>query len=157
VVTRLALEPPLDPFAYDYRHELRVRFAETDAMGVAHHASYLLYLEEARVAWMRDLDHPYSKLRDEGIDFATLEAFVQYRAPARFDDVITVHVGIGAVSRATFQVGYLLSVGPAPVATAVTVHGCVQVDGRPARMPGWVKELATGNAGLPGTAVRGRR
>jgi len=154
---RLALDPPLDPAAYGFRHQLRVRFAETDAMGVAHHASYLLYLEEARVTWMRDLDHPYSKLRDEGIDFATLEVFVQYRAPARFDDVIAVHVGIGAVSRATFQVGYLLTVGPTTVATAVTVHACVQADGRPARMPDWVKDLATGNAGLPANAERGRR
>jgi acyl-CoA thioester hydrolase len=147
---RLALDPPLDPMAYAYEHELRVRFAETDAMGVAHHSSYLLYLEEARVAWMRALGHDYSALRAEGLDFAVLEAFVQYRAPVRFDDVVAVHVGIGRLTRATFQLGYLLCVEAGPRATAVTVHGCVAPDGRAARMPGWMVDVAAASPALGG-------
>ena len=78
---RLALDPPLDPGAYPATHTLRVRFAETDAMGVVHHSSYLLYLEEARVAWLRATGHGYPELRAAGVDFAVIEAFVQYRQP----------------------------------------------------------------------------
>lgn len=140
---RLSVNPPLDPGAYAHVHPIRARFAETDAMGVVHHASYLLYLEEARVAWMRERGHSYAELREEGIDFAVIEAFVQYRQPIRFDDVIDVHLGIGKLTRMTMQVGYLLTVAGEPRATAVTVHAGVDPTGRPARMPAWVQDFVS--------------
>lgn len=112
-------------------------------MGVVHHSSYLLYMEEARVAWLRHLGHHYQSVRDDGVEFAVLEAYVRYRAPLAFDDEVVVHVGIGRVSRATFQVGYLMTVDDEPRATAVTVHGCVTRDGRAARMPTWLAEVAS--------------
>ena len=115
---RLSLDPPLDPSAYPFCHQIRVRFAETDAMSVVHHANYPLYLEEARVAHLREAGHSYSALRDEGVDFAVIEAFVQYRQPLRFDDVVDVHLGIGKLTRMTFQIAYLLT-----VADEVRVHG----------------------------------
>jgi acyl-CoA thioester hydrolase len=139
---RLALDPPLDPAAYAYHHRIRARFAETDAMGVVHHAAYLPWLEEARVAWLRDVGHSYVELRAEGIDFAVLEVFTQYRAPVRFDDEVDLHIGLGHLTRATMQVGYLLMIDDRPVATAVTVHGTITGDGRPARMPAWVATMA---------------
>ena len=139
---RLSLVPPLDPSAYAFTHRLRTRFAETDAMGVVHHSSYLLYLEEARVAWLRTLGHHYQSVRDDGVEFAVLEAFVRYRAAVAFDEEVDVHVGIGRVTRATFQVGYLLTVDEGVRATAVTVHGCVTRDGRAARMPDWLTGVA---------------
>jgi acyl-CoA thioester hydrolase len=144
---RLAVNPPLDPAVYAHAHPIRARFAETDAMGVVHHGSYLLYLEEARVAWMRDKGHSYAELRTEGIDFAVIEAFVQYRQPIRFDDVIDVHLGIGKLTRMTMQVGYLLTVEGEPRATAVTVHACVDPTGRPARMPAWVQDFVSAALG----------
>jgi acyl-CoA thioester hydrolase len=139
---RLDLEPSLDPADYPYSHRIRVRFAETDAMGIVHHSRYLPYLEEARVAYLRHLGHPYTQLRAEGVDYAVLEAFVQYRNPLRFDDLVDVHLHLGAASRATFQMAYLLTVDEQVHATAVTVHGCVTTDGRPTRMPRWLAELA---------------
>ncbi len=51
---RASLDPPTDPSAYPFTHRLRVRFAETDAQGVVHHAAYLVYLEAARVEYLRD-------------------------------------------------------------------------------------------------------
>jgi acyl-CoA thioester hydrolase len=139
---RLQLEPGLDPHGYPFHHRLRVRFAETDAMGIVHHSRYLPYLEEARVEYLRALGHPYAELREEGVDYAVLEAFVQYRSPLRFDDEVTVHLRMGAASRATFQMAYLLTVGDEVRATAVTVHGCVNAQGRPVRMPAWLLDLA---------------
>lgn len=140
---RIAAEPSTDPSSYDHRHQVRIRFAETDAMGIVHHSRYLPYLEEARVEYLRHLGHPYTELRAEGVDYAVLEAFVQYRMPLRFDDEVTVHLRMGAATRATFQMAYLLTVGAEVRATAVTVHGCVNADGRPVRMPTWLLELSS--------------
>ncbi len=141
---RLAITPPTDPTAYPFAHPIRVRFAETDAMGIVHHAAYLPYLEEARVAYLRHIDRPYTRIRDEdGIDFTVIEAFVRYEVPLRFDDVVDVHVLVGKVTRATFQLGYLLTVDGERRATGVTVHGCVDATGRPGRLPAWI-EVAPG-------------
>jgi len=139
---RLQLQPSLSSADYAYSHRLRVRFAETDAMGIVHHSRYLPYLEEARVEYLRHLGHPYTELRAEGVDYAVLEAFVQYRQPLRFDDVVHVHLRLGAATRATFQMAYLLTVDDDVRATAVTVHGCVTADGRPTRMPAWLLALS---------------
>ena len=139
---RLAIDPPIDPSAYSFHHQIRVRFAETDAMGVVHHANYPLYLEETRVAWMRHLGHSYAEGRDDGVDLAVIELFVQYRKPLRFDEVVDVHLMAAKQTRMTFQVGYLLSVDDEPRATAVTVHTCVDSTGRPVRPPEWVRTFA---------------
>lgn len=141
---RLAFDPPTDPAAYAFRHDLRVRFAETDAMGIVHHAAYLPYLEEARVAFLDAIGHPYLSVREEGVDFAVLEAYVRYITPLRFDDRVTVHLTVAGATRATFQLGYLLTVGDRVASTGVTVHGCVDPTGRPVRMPAWLRELAPG-------------
>ena len=78
----------------------------------------------------------------EGVESAVLEAFVRYRQPLRFDDVVDVHLTLAKVTRATFQMAYLLTVDDRTAATAVTVHGAVTTDGRPTRLPGWLADLA---------------
>lgn len=146
---RQSLQPSRDRADYTFVHRVRTRFAETDAMGIVHHAAYLPYLEEARVAYLRSIGHPYDVMRagDEGgggdgrgTDFPVLEAWVQYRKPLQFDDEVDVSLWVGAVTGTTFQVAYLLSVGDEARATAVTVHGCVDGRGRATRLPAWVGE-----------------
>jgi len=154
-VARQSIEPSRDPADYAFAHRLRTRFAETDAMGVIHHAAYLAYLEEARVAYLRAIGHPYDEVRaadpggdtgssgadsGNGRDFAVLEASVQYRKPLRFDDEVEVALVIGAIKGTTFQIAYLLTVDGEVRATAVTVHGCVDSRGRASRLPSWVGE-----------------
>jgi acyl-CoA thioester hydrolase len=138
---RRAVDPPLDPAAYDFIRRVRVRFAETDAMGIVHHAAYLPYLEEARVEYLRAIGHPYRDVRADGVDFAVLEVLVRYLQPLRFDDEVDVHLTLIAATRATFQLAYLLTVGDGVSAAAVTVHGCVDPNGRPVRMPPWLHSL----------------
>jgi acyl-CoA thioester hydrolase len=126
-------------------HRIRTRFAETDAMGVIHHAAYLPYLEAVRVEYLRSIGHPYDEVREAGTDgegreFPVLEASVTYRKPLRFDEEVDVSLVVGAASRATFQIAYLLTVAGEARATAVTVHGCVDRRGRAARLPAWVRE-----------------
>jgi acyl-CoA thioester hydrolase len=143
-VARQSLEPTLDPADYSFTHRLRTRFAETDAMGIIHHAAYLPYLEEARVEYLRAIGHPYDAVRGgdagEAREFPVLEVSVQYRRPLRFDDEVAVSLRIGAVRGASFQIAYLLAVGVEARATAVTVHGCVDSEGRPVRLPDWVRQ-----------------
>jgi acyl-CoA thioester hydrolase len=137
---RQSLEPSRHPGDYQFAHRIRTRFAETDAMGIVHHAAYLPYLEEARVAYLRRLGHPYDEVRRDGFNFAVLEVVVQYRRPLHFDELVDVRLRAGAVSRATFQLAYLLTVDGDVRATAVTVHGCVDADGKATRLPSWVRE-----------------
>ena len=138
---RVALTPSLDPAAYPFVHTVRTRFAETDAMGIIHHAAYLPYLEEARVALLRDAGHPYDEVRVAGIELVVLEVLVQYRRPLRFDEQVTIGLTVGQRTGATFQIGYLLQVGGETRATAVTVHGAIDGQGRPVRLPGWLASL----------------
>ena len=140
-IVRLSVDPSLDPAAYPFSHRIRVRFAETDAMGIVHHSRYLPYLEETRVAYLRHLGHPYSQLRADGFDYAVLECFVQYRRPLQFDELVDVHLTLADVARTTFQMAYLLTVAGEVRATAVTVHGCITAAGRPTRLPSWLTEL----------------
>jgi acyl-CoA thioester hydrolase len=139
---RLALVPSLDPSDYPFAHRIRTRFAETDAMGVVHHGAYPAYLEEARAMFLREHGHPYDEVRRDGIDFAVLELYVNYERPLLFDELVDVRVQIGRVTRATFQVGYLLQVDGEARSTAVTVHGAIRAGGRAARMPDWFAALA---------------
>ena len=73
----------------------------------------------------------------DGREFPVLEVAVQYRQPLRFDDEVDVSLRIGAVRGASFQMAYLLAVGAQARATAV--HGCVDAQGRPVRLPAWVR------------------
>lgn len=154
-VMRVSLDPPTDPAAYGFTHPIRVRFAETDAMGVVHHANYALYLEEARVAWMRHLGNEYQRVQADGVDLAVIEVWVRHRQPLRFDDVVTVHLMLGRQTRMTFQMGYLLTTNGGACATAVTVHTCVGPDGRPVRPPVWLRDMADAELSSPRTEPTG--
>src|SRR5919107_1161786 len=90
------------PDEFPFRVEVRVRFAETDAMGVVHHAAYLPYLEEARVAYLRSVGRPYAEIRASGTDIAVMGAPGRSGQPLRFDDVVAVHARLGSPSRSTF-------------------------------------------------------
>ena len=143
-IVRITDQPPNDPGEYGFAHHLRVRFAETDAMGIVHHSRYLPYLEEARVEFLRHIGRPYDQIRADGVDFAVLEAHVTYRRPLHFDDKVTVHVAMGTVHRAWFTMQYLLCVGGAIHASATTAHGGVDSDGRPVRLPAWLRGFSDG-------------
>jgi acyl-CoA thioester hydrolase len=137
---RITAEPSTDPRVYPFAHQIRVRFAETDAMGIVHHASYLLYLEEARVAFLRNVGHDYVSVRESGLNFAVIEVMVKYVCACAFDDLISVHLRLATRTKATFQIEYLLTVAGETRALAVTAHSCVDGDGRPLRLPDWLRD-----------------
>jgi len=141
-VSRVRFEPPLDRGRYPFSEAVRVRFAETDAMGVVHHAAYLPYLEVARVSYLRSIGRPYSVLRTEGLEFPVIEVSVRYRKPLVFDEEVDVAVVLAAARGAAFELGYLLSVDGEPRATGVTVHAVVDHQGHLQRVPAWLFRLA---------------
>lgn len=141
---RLTTEPSTDPQDYEFSHDIRVRFVETDAMAIVHHSNYLAYFEETRVAFLAAIGHPFTEWRSEGLESPVLESFVQYRQPCRFDEVLTVHVALAAATRATFQMSFLVVVAGQARTTGVTVHGCTTLAGRPTRLPAWLTERASG-------------
>jgi acyl-CoA thioester hydrolase len=128
----------------EFRVELRVSFAETDAMGVAHHAAYLPYLESARVEYLRALGHPYRELRErDGIEFAVIGVDLRYRAPLRFDDAFTVSCALAERGRATFSLAYRVELGDLLVLSGRTRHAVVdRATGAPQRLPAWLAALA---------------
>jgi acyl-CoA thioester hydrolase len=132
----------------DFRIELRVRFAETDAMGVAHHAAYLPYLESARVEFLRALGHPYGELRDrDGIEFAVVGVDLRYHAPLRFDDVFTVTCVLAARGRATFGLAYRVELGALLVLSGRTRHAVLDREtGAARRVPAWLAALPVAGA-----------
>ncbi len=94
--------PPLG--AHSIR--LTVRYGETDQMGFAHHANYLLYFEEARTSLMATLGLPYSEVEAEGIGLPVRKANLRYRKPARFEDELQVSVWVEKVGPASVIFGY---------------------------------------------------
>lgn len=143
LTVRAASEPSLNPADYTFAHQIRVRFSETDAMGIVHHSRYLPYLEETRVEYMRSIGQSYANSRETLGDSAVLEATVKYRQPLKFDEVMNVHLVLAATTGATFTINYLITVGEHVVSTASTQHAYVNSQGRPQRLPAWIKELAT--------------
>jgi len=71
-----------------------------------------------------------------------LEAMVKYRQPLKFDEVLTVHLVLAATTGATFTINYLITVCDQAVSTASTQHAYINAQGRPQRLPAWIKDLA---------------
>ncbi len=86
--------------------EVRVRYAETDQMGVAHHAAYLIWCELARTDHMRRQGVSYRHLENQGLKLPVVEAHLRYRAAARYDDVLAVRCWVRDVSSRRVVFGY---------------------------------------------------
>jgi acyl-CoA thioester hydrolase len=129
--------------------ELRVRYAETDQMGVAHHANYLVWCEAARTDHMRNLGVSYRDLEDGGLRLPVVEATLRYRAPARYDDVLAVECWIRETSSRRVVFGYVIRRGRGgPVlATVQTALVAVDRDNTVRTIPGEVRKklLAVGD------------
>jgi acyl-CoA thioester hydrolase len=122
---------------------IRVRFAETDAMGIVHHAAYLPYLEAARVEYLRQIGHPYAALREvDGVDFVVVGVRLDYHRPALFDEELVVRTGLASLSKARFTMRYAIERAAESIATGETRHAVIDREsGRPARVPAWMGDV----------------
>jgi len=122
---------------------LRVRYAETDKMGIVYYANYLVWFEIGRTDWLRQTGWTYREIEADGIQLPVIEAHCEYRQGARYDDDIEIRTTAKKVSPVRVQFDYqaIRSADGARLATGHTVHATVDRDGRPVRMPERVKEL----------------
>jgi acyl-CoA thioester hydrolase len=133
---------------FRFSTDVTVRFAETDAQGVAHHASFLVWFEVARIEYLRRFRGGYPSIRDEGLEALTLEAHVRYFAPVRFDDRLVVATRCGDLRGARFRFDYSVDRDGETVADGWTGHACVDAKAlRPARVPGWLADAITAAEG----------
>jgi acyl-CoA thioester hydrolase len=126
---------------YPFEHGVRVRFAETDAQGVAHHASFVVWLEEARVAYLAAFAGGYRAIRDGGIEALTTAVHLEYERAAVFDDVLAIGVRCAEIRGARFRYEYAVERDGVRVARGWTAHATVDATThRPTRVPAWFVE-----------------
>ena len=117
--------PALDPSAARTRSTLRVRFCDTDLMGIVHHANYLAYFEMGRVEWLRRRAVTYADWNARGIHLPVVDASIRYRAPARFDDCLTVDTRLVELRAASIRFEYRLERDDALLAEGSTRLACI--------------------------------
>lgn len=124
-----------------YRH--LVSYGETDTMGVVYYGEYLHIFERSRNFYIREHGMSYAEVEKRGIILPVREAQCRYRAPVRFDDEILVLVGISLWKRASMQFSYEVWNKDKTLlhATGMTEHAAVNPEGKPVRVPDWLKEL----------------
>ena len=134
---------------FTFSTDVRVRFADTDAQGIAHNSAFLVWYEVARVEYLRQFAGGYQALRDHGIEAIVLESLCRYRVPARFDDELVVHCRCIGLRGARFRYEYAITRGDEVVADGHTEHACVDARTmRPTRVPAWlVDAIAAAEAG----------
>jgi acyl-CoA thioester hydrolase len=98
----------LDPDAALSVVRVRVRFGETDLMGIVHHGSYVSYMEVARIEWLRRRGVTYADWAAHGVHLPVVELSLRYRAPARFDDELDVHTSLAEIGAASVRFHYRL-------------------------------------------------
>ena len=127
---------------YTFSTDVRVRFADTDAQGIAHNASYLVWFEVARVEYLREHAGGYQALRDHGVEALVLESHCRYVVPARFDDMLHVHTRCVDVRGARFRYEYAIVRDDGTLmADGYTSHACVDAATfAPTRVPEWLKD-----------------
>lgn len=121
--------------------EVRVRYAETDQMGVAYHANYLVWCEVGRTDLIRELGVTYAEMERRGVMLAVSEATLRFHASARYDDVVRVETRLTAVRSRMVTFEYDLSRDGARLASARTDLISITPEGKPVSMPAEFRAL----------------
>ena len=129
-------------YGFTHCHKVRVRYAETDAMGVVYYGNYLTYFEVARVEYLRSAGVNYRSLEDDKMTGAVVAAHVTYHAPARFDDELSLWSRCVSMGKVRFRIEYEIhrEADRAQIVSGYTEHALLAHDTlRPIRIPDWVK------------------
>ncbi len=145
---------PSSPVPYSGAMRLRVRYAECDPFGVAHHSSYVPWLEEGRTELLRETGVTYAQLEREGVFLVITKLELRYRRPVRYDDLVEIRSTVVGGSRIkirhTYEVALVERLGAAPdpgdpatpadgvCAIASSELACVDQSGRPRALPDWL-------------------
>lgn len=136
------------------RIRLRVRYADTDRMGVVYYANYLVWFEVARTEWLRDTGWSYRQMEEQGVSLPVIQAHCDYRRPARYDDELEIRTRATLLTPVRIRFDYEVCrlQDDAVSALGHTVHAAIDANGRPCRLPARVRELVAGPALRPAGA-----
>ena len=124
---------------------LRVRYAETDAMGVVYHTNYIIWFEVGRGEFSRHMGADYRTWEQEGFMLPVTEVTCRYMSPARYGDMITVYTWVeeSRSRMVTFAYEVRMQETGKTLATGHTVHVCINRDGQPAQIPAAWRDAMT--------------
>jgi acyl-CoA thioester hydrolase len=115
--------------------QIRVRYPEVDGMGYLHHSRFLQYFEMGRVELLRSLGHSYAELEQVGIFFVVVKAQINFRAPAKFDDLLTLTTKIVKQTYVRIDHAYELKRDATLIAEGTTTIACVDRTGQLVQIP----------------------
>ena len=120
--------------------QIRVRYGETDQMGVVYHGNYSNYFEVGRLEWLRSLNISYKKMESEGIMLPVVSLSIKYKRPVHYDDLITIQTESVRLPTASIEFSYkLMNQQREILATASTILAFVNKDlNRPIRCPQYI-------------------
>jgi acyl-CoA thioester hydrolase len=126
---------------FPFSTEIKVRFAETDAQGIAHHAAFVVWLEVARVEYLQRFAGGYQAIRDTGYEALTIAVHVRYHRAASFDERLVVEARCADVRGARFRYEYRITRDGDLIAEATTEHALIDAESyQPTRMPSWLAD-----------------
>jgi acyl-CoA thioester hydrolase len=133
------------------RYRVRVRFGDTDLMGIVHHAVYLSYFEAGRVEHLRRRGIEAEGWAARGLHFPVVDAKLRYRRPARFDQLLVVEAHVSKLTRVTLEFSYRVCLvsNAALLVEGSTLLACVDEAHRPVRIPADLAECILGPELLP--------
>jgi acyl-CoA thioester hydrolase len=122
---------------------IRVRYAETDQMGVVYYANYFVWFEVGRTDWLREAGWTYRQMEQDGVSLPVIEAHAEYRRAARYDDDLEVRSTATLLTAVRLRFDYEIrrAADEEPLATGHTIHAAMDRSGRPCRLPQAVREL----------------
>jgi acyl-CoA thioester hydrolase len=119
---------------------VRVRYAETDRMGLLHHANYLVYFEQARTELLRAFGLTYKDMEDAGFLLVLTKVEVRYKQPARYDEVLTIRTTVARITPIRIDHKYEVLRDGRLLAEANTTLACVDREGKIQALPDWFLE-----------------
>ena len=119
----------------EHSTEVKVRFAETDAMGIVYHANYLAWCECARVALLENIGVKYENIIARGIHLPVVEATLRYKYPARFGDLVKITARIKEKPQVRIKIEYTITVGGKLAVEGHTLHVFINDKGVPVKPP----------------------
>lgn len=115
---------------FSSKSRVRVRYSETDQMGIVYHANYLVWFEVGRSELFRELDLPYTQFEEQGLGLAVIEASCRYRKPSRYDDDLVIITELDHISSRSARFSYQVYREETLLADGKTVHVFLNKEGR---------------------------
>ncbi len=131
--------------------EIRVRYKDTDRMGLVYYGNYFTFFEVARNEFMRDLGYPYAEIEADGYNLVVTEASADYHANTKYDAMVVVKTMILPVKRVRVRFDYrVFDEKGRLLVTGHTVHACLNANQKPVRIPAKLREIIALKVHPPG-------